>query len=46
MRASRAKPGIIKQSDKWAVQRARYIELEIITSMTDDSAVSLPAVAA
>jgi putative transposase len=37
---------IIKPSDEWAVQRARYTTLEIITSMTDDPAVSLPAVAA
>jgi putative transposase len=35
-----------EQNDEWAVQRARYITLETIATMSDDPLVSLPAVAA
>ena len=34
---------ILEQNDEWAVQRARYMTLETITAMSDDPAVSLPA---
>src|SRR6186713_2462319 len=37
---------LLEQNDEWAVQRARYITLETIASMSDDPFVSLPAVAA
>ena len=37
---------LLEQNDEWAVQRARYITLETIASMSDDPSVSLPAVAA
>ena len=37
---------LLAQNDEWAVQRARYITLETIASMSDDPFVSLPAVAA
>ncbi|WP_172403266.1 hypothetical protein [Ensifer aridi] len=30
---------------KWAVQRARYMTLETMASMSDDPQISLPAVA-
>ena len=35
----------LEQSDEWAVQRARYMTLETIATMSDDPIVSLPAVA-
>src|ERR687890_517547 len=37
---------LLEQNDEWAVQRARYMTLETIASMSDDPLVSLPAVAA
>jgi putative transposase len=36
---------LLEQNDEWAVQRARYMTLETINQMSDDSLVSLPAVA-
>jgi transposase-like protein len=36
---------LLKQNDEWAVQRARYMTLETISNLSDDSAVSLPAIA-
>ena len=37
---------LLEQNDEWAVQRARYMTLETIATMSDDPLVSLPAVAA
>ena len=37
---------LLEQSDEWAVQRARYMTLETIATLSDDPAVSLPALAA
>ena len=37
---------LLEQNDEWAVQRARYMTLETITTLSDDPLVSLPAVAA
>lgn len=34
---------LLEQNDEWAVQRARYMTLETIAGMSDDAAVSLPA---
>jgi putative transposase len=34
-----------EQNDEWAVQRARYMTLETIAPLSDDPAVSLPALA-
>ncbi len=36
---------LLKQSDEWAVQRARYMTLETMASMSDDPQIGLPAVA-
>jgi putative transposase len=36
---------LLEQNDEWAVQRARYMTLETIATMSDDPIVSLPAVA-
>ena len=36
---------LLEQNDERAVQRARYMTLETISQMSDDSLVSLPAVA-
>ena len=36
---------LLEQNDEWAVQRARYMTLETIASMSDDPTISLPAVA-
>jgi Transposase, Mutator family len=36
---------LLEQNDEWAVQRARYMTLEAITTLSDDQAVSLPAIA-
>ena len=36
---------LLEQNDEWAVQRARYMTLESIGPMNDDTLVSLPAVA-
>ncbi|WFU51756.1 IS256 family transposase (plasmid) [Sinorhizobium terangae] len=36
---------LLKQYDEWAVQRARYMTLETMASMSDDPQISLPAVA-
>ena len=37
---------LLEQNDEWAVQRARYMTLEIMTTLSDDPLVSLPAMAA
>ncbi len=37
---------LLEQSDEWATQRARYMTLETISSISDNPTVSLPAVAA
>jgi putative transposase len=36
---------LLEQNDEWAVQRARYLTLETIAPLSDNSIVSLPAVA-
>src|SRR5689334_8280350 len=36
---------LLEQHDEWAVQRARYMTLETMTTLSDDPLVSLPAVA-
>ena len=36
---------LLEQNDEWAVQRARYMTLETIATMSDDPIVSLPAMA-
>ncbi len=36
---------LLEQNDEWAVQRARYMTLETIAPLSDDRAVSLPALA-
>jgi putative transposase len=37
---------LLEANDEWAVQRARYMTLESITTLGDDPTVMLPAVAA
>jgi hypothetical protein len=32
-------------NDRWAAQRARYMTLETIATLSDDAAISLPAMA-
>ncbi len=34
---------LLEQNDEWAVQRARYMTLETIATMSDDPLISLPA---
>jgi transposase-like protein len=36
---------LLEQNDEWAVQRSRYMTLETIAPLSDDQAVSLPAIA-
>ena len=36
---------LLEQNDEWAVQRARYMTLETIAPMGEDTTISLPAVA-
>ena len=36
---------LLEQNDEWAIQRCRYMTLETITTLSDDPAVSLPAIA-
>ncbi|MGQ0682548.1 transposase, partial [Bradyrhizobium sp.] len=36
---------LLEQNDEWAVQRARYMTLETIAPLSDDAAVSFPAIA-
>ena len=36
---------LLEQNDEWAVQRARYMTLETIATLSDDATVSLPAMA-
>lgn len=36
---------LLEQNDQWAVQRARYMTLEIIAPLSDDPTVSLQAIA-
>ena len=37
---------LLEQNDEWAVQRARYMTLETITTLSDDPLVNLPLAAA
>jgi transposase-like protein len=37
---------LLEQSDEWAVQRARYMTLETMGSLSESATVSLPALAA
>ena len=37
---------LLEQSDEWAVQRARYMTLETIAPMSEDTSISLPLMAA
>ena len=37
---------LLEQNDEWAVQRARYMTLESIAPVSDNTTVKLPAVAA
>ena len=37
---------LLEQNDEWSVQRARYMTLETMTTLSDDPLVSLPAMAA
>ena len=37
---------LLEQNDEWAVQRARYMTLETIASLGDDTPIMLPATAA
>jgi putative transposase len=34
---------LLEQNDEWAVQRSRYMTLETIATMSDDTLISLPA---
>jgi putative transposase len=36
---------LLEQNDEWSVQRARYMTLETIATLSDDTTVSLPAMA-
>src|ERR1700757_2225421 len=36
---------LLEQNDEWSVQRARYVTLETIATLSDDATVSLPAMA-
>lgn len=36
---------LLEQNDEWSVQRARYVTLETIATLSDDAAVNLPAMA-
>ena len=36
----------MEQNDEWAVQRARYMTLETMATLSDDAIVGLPAAAA
>jgi putative transposase len=36
---------LLERNDEWAVQRARYMTLETIAPLSDDAAVSFPAIA-
>ena len=36
---------LLEQNDEWAVQRARYMTLETIATLSNDASVSLPAMA-
>ncbi len=37
---------LLEQNDEWAVQRSRFMTLELLTAFSDDPIVKLPAVAA
>jgi transposase-like protein len=37
---------LLEQNDEWAVQRARYMTLELVATLSDDPIVSLPILAA
>jgi hypothetical protein len=36
---------LLEQNDEWSVQRARYMTLETIATLSGDATVSLPAMA-
>jgi putative transposase len=36
---------LLEQNDEWAVQRARYMTLETMATLSDDAVVGLPALA-
>jgi transposase-like protein len=36
---------LLEQNDEWSVQRARYMTLETIATLSDDATVSLPTMA-
>ena len=36
---------LLEQNDEWAVQRSRYMNPETTATMSDDSLISMPAVA-
>jgi putative transposase len=36
---------LLEQNEEWAVQRARYMTLETIATLSEDAAVGLPVVA-
>ena len=36
---------LLEQNDEWAVQRARYMTLETMATLSDDAIVGLPAMA-
>jgi len=37
---------LLEQNDEWAVQRSRYMTLESVSGLTDNSIITLPAGAA
>ncbi len=37
---------LLEQNDEWAVQRARYMTLESVAQLSDNTTVTLPAMAA
>ncbi|MBB4860831.1 transposase-like protein [Novosphingobium chloroacetimidivorans] len=37
---------LLEQNNEWAVQRGRYMTLESVAQLSDDPAVTLPAMAA
>jgi len=37
---------LLEQNDEWAVQRSRYMTLESVANLSDDTLVRLPAMAA
>ncbi len=37
---------LLEQNDEWSVQRSRYMTLETIAPLSDDTTVSMPSLAA